>query len=91
MEKEKEKIVNPEGHKYGNFINYYNFHPAEERIQQLPTNIWISRDSTDHKYSALDIGCNVGVNSNLLFTNNLIINVNFLFLKNSFRKNLVSF
>ncbi|XP_043467181.1 pre-miRNA 5'-monophosphate methyltransferase [Leptopilina heterotoma] len=57
MKEEKEKIVDPEGHRYGNFVNYYNFHPAEERIQQLPKNIW---NSTDCKFSALDIGCNTG-------------------------------
>lgn len=66
MKEEKEKVVDPEGHRYGNFVNYYNFHPAEERIQQLPKNIW---NSTDCKFSALDIGCNTGVSIKYLPSN----------------------
>ncbi|XP_051158227.1 pre-miRNA 5'-monophosphate methyltransferase [Leptopilina boulardi] len=67
MKEEKEKNVDPEGHRYGNFLNYYNFHSAEERIQQLPLNIWNSSDEVDYKFSALDIGCNSGNLSCLLY------------------------
>lgn len=42
---------------YGNFINYYSFHPPEERISLLPHNIWYF----EKPYTLLDIGCNTGV------------------------------
>lgn len=63
MDREQENVekTDPEGHRYGNFINYYTFHPAQERIEQLPQGIW-SSCNLDSKYSALDIGCNAGVN-----------------------------
>lgn len=44
--------------KYGNFINYYQFHPPEQRIEVLPTNIW-NKNIGENSY-ILDIGCNAG-------------------------------
>ena len=64
MEKESEKrkeLSDLEGHRYGNFMNYYSFHPAQERIQQLPEDIWACLHK-NFEYNALDIGCNSGVN-----------------------------
>ncbi|CAH1996445.1 unnamed protein product [Acanthoscelides obtectus] len=51
------KDSNPGAVKYGNFINYYQFHPPEERIGLLPKDIWV-QNSND--FLALDIGCNSG-------------------------------
>ncbi|KAL3280705.1 hypothetical protein HHI36_003942 [Cryptolaemus montrouzieri] len=55
MEDLKFKGNDPGAVQHGNFINYYNFNPPEERIQQLPKNIW----KTDITH-CLDIGCNSG-------------------------------
>ncbi|KAF5300302.1 hypothetical protein FQA39_LY11159 [Lamprigera yunnana] len=47
---------NPGAVQYGNFINYYQFHPPEHRIDMLPTDIWVQKQP----FIALDIGCNAG-------------------------------
>ncbi|KAF2894404.1 hypothetical protein ILUMI_11770 [Ignelater luminosus] len=47
---------NPGAVQYGNFINYYQFHPPENRINLLPETIW----NTDKTFVGLDIGCNAG-------------------------------
>lgn len=47
---------NPGAVKHGNFINYYSFHPPEERIKYLPKDIWKNYNSLH----CLDIGCNSG-------------------------------
>ncbi|XP_074101013.1 putative RNA methyltransferase CG11342 isoform X2 [Cotesia typhae] len=47
----------PGASRHGNFINYYKFHPASERICQLPQGLWLSPDG---KYTGLDVGCNAG-------------------------------
>ncbi|XP_065353133.1 probable RNA methyltransferase CG11342 [Cloeon dipterum] len=49
---------NPGAVRHGNFINYYQFHPASERIQKLPLDIW-THPSSD-KIVCLDVGCNTG-------------------------------
>ncbi|KAF7996568.1 hypothetical protein HCN44_002214 [Aphidius gifuensis] len=49
----------PGASRHGNFINYYNFHSADERIQQLPQGVW-QTNKFDRKYIALDVGCNAG-------------------------------
>ncbi|XP_075152708.1 putative RNA methyltransferase CG11342 isoform X2 [Haematobia irritans] len=53
---------------YGNFINYYQFNSAEERLKLLPTEHWASdsNEQTDEYYLVLDVGCNTGVFTNLL-------------------------
>ncbi|KAJ8917454.1 hypothetical protein NQ315_005501 [Exocentrus adspersus] len=50
------KGENPGAVQFGNFINYYQFHPPEERIKLLPKTIWTSEEP----FTALDIGCNAG-------------------------------
>lgn len=47
---------NPGAVQFGNFINYYKFHPPSERIQILPRDIW----DRSQPFVALDIGCNAG-------------------------------
>jgi SAM-dependent methyltransferase len=51
------------GHVYGNFNNYYTFHPSEARVKLFPTNIfeilWKSQGSPD-VFTILDVGCNEG-------------------------------
>lgn len=60
MEELNFKSNNPGAVRHGNFINYYQFHPAENRIKVLPTSedIWNSEGET---FVCLDIGCNAGV------------------------------
>lgn len=48
---------NPGAVQYGNFINYYKFHPPEERIKLIPIEIL----QLNEPYELLDIGCNTGV------------------------------
>lgn len=48
---------NPGAVQYGNFINYYKFHPPNERISLFPKDVWGLNKPT----AALDIGCNTGV------------------------------
>ncbi|XP_034230987.1 probable RNA methyltransferase CG11342 isoform X2 [Thrips palmi] len=42
----------------GNFINYYEFHPPEERLKLLPSHLWETKGN--EPYTCLDIGCNSG-------------------------------
>nr|XP_022914309.1 probable RNA methyltransferase CG11342 [Onthophagus taurus] len=42
--------------KHGNFINYYQFHPPNSRINLLPSDAWKSFD----EMVCLDVGCNAG-------------------------------
>lgn len=66
MAEEKEinfKNNNPGAVRYGNFINYYQFHSAEDRIKMLPPNIW---NTNQKQYVCLDIGCNAGVSITLI-------------------------
>nr|CAI5862552.1 unnamed protein product [Callosobruchus analis] len=51
------KDCNPGAVKYGNFINYYQFHPPDERIRLLPRDLW---GQNKINLLALDIGCNSG-------------------------------
>lgn len=58
-EEKTEKKADPGASRYGNFMNYYQFHSAEERVRQLPRDVWRSV-RLDRKYVGLDIGCNAG-------------------------------
>ncbi|KAK0163089.1 hypothetical protein PV327_006799 [Microctonus hyperodae] len=49
----------PGASRYGNFINYYQFHHVIERVRQLPQHVWQSRHPV-RKYIGLDVGCNAG-------------------------------
>ena len=57
------------GHQYGNYHQYYNFHPAEDRLKLLPLNFfynqWIYCGQPSNYY-LLDIGCNDGTLSDKL-------------------------
>lgn len=55
--------TDPGAIRHGNFINYYQFHPAEERVRQLPRGVWQRRRDAHpaRKYTGLDVGCNAGV------------------------------
>lgn len=63
--KEKEDLgyVNgdPGAVRHGNFINYYAFNPASERISHLPIDIWTVEQEYASSLACLDIGCNSGV------------------------------
>lgn len=54
------KSGNPGAVRFGNFINYYKFHPPENRIGLLPTNIWSTILNENRNNYILDIGCNAG-------------------------------
>ncbi|XP_034481696.1 probable RNA methyltransferase CG11342 [Drosophila innubila] len=56
---------------YGNFMNYYQFNSAIERVKLLPEkDIWLpSKNDTRQEtepYLVLDVGCNCGVFTQLL-------------------------
>ncbi|XP_017070991.1 probable RNA methyltransferase CG11342 [Drosophila eugracilis] len=57
---------------YGNFMNYYQFNSASERVKLLPdADIWLSplddRESSNKgPYYVMDVGCNCGVFTQLL-------------------------
>lgn len=59
---------------YGNFMNYYQFNSAIERVKLLPNeSIWLpSKQKEDRPksepYLILDVGCNCGVFTQLLQT-----------------------
>ncbi|CAK9830716.1 Probable RNA methyltransferase CG11342 [Anthophora retusa] len=55
----QEDKTDPGASRHGNFMNYYQFHPAEERVRQLPCGVWRSTHP-DRKYVGLDVGCNAG-------------------------------
>ncbi|XP_017138514.1 probable RNA methyltransferase CG11342 [Drosophila miranda] len=54
---------------YGNFMNYYQFNSASERVKLLPDkDIWLPAVLEDEKrpYLVLDVGCNCGVFTQML-------------------------
>ncbi|XP_018793391.1 PREDICTED: probable RNA methyltransferase CG11342 [Bactrocera latifrons] len=55
---------------YGNFINYYDFNNAGQRLNLLPRDVWIGTDNRQpgEPYLVLDIGCNAGNLTQLLYT-----------------------
>ncbi|XP_054082307.1 probable RNA methyltransferase CG11342 [Zeugodacus cucurbitae] len=55
---------------YGNFINYYNFNNAAQRLKLLPRDVWVCAETpqTNEPYLVLDIGCNAGNLTQLLYT-----------------------
>lgn len=50
----------PGAMRFGNFINYYQFHPPEDRIRLLTAEIW-DLFNLDGDLTCLDVGCNCGV------------------------------
>ncbi|XP_076658837.1 putative RNA methyltransferase CG11342 [Halictus rubicundus] len=57
-DRQKDK-TDPGASRHGNFMNYYQFHPAEERVRQLPCGVWRPAHP-GRKYVGLDVGCNAG-------------------------------
>ncbi|XP_054745019.1 probable RNA methyltransferase CG11342 [Anastrepha obliqua] len=47
---------------YGNFINYYEFNNAEQRLKLLPRDVWLETENipSAEPYLVLDVGCNAG-------------------------------
>lgn len=62
-----EILKDPGACRHGNFVNYYRFHAAEERVRQLPDQAWPSPRHRSQKYLALDIGCNSGELTYMLY------------------------
>lgn len=58
--------TDPGAVRHGNFINYYSFHSAEERIQKLNAEIFLNPDNSN-SCVCLDIGCNSGELTNKLY------------------------
>ena len=62
---------NPGAARFGNFINYYQFNPAEKRLVHLPENLaeiiqkTNGKTESDQALLCLDIGCNTGVSLNI--------------------------
>ena len=60
----KERMLsNPGAARHGNFINYYEFHPPEERLRLLPGNFGSRLVPEKGPILVLDVGCNAGVSS----------------------------
>jgi len=50
----------PGSARLGNFINYYEFNPAEERVRHIDKTLFDNLEDAN----GLDIGCNSGVCKN---------------------------
>ena len=65
----QEKVSEPGAARHGNFINYYEFHPPEERLKLLPEGFGSRVAPEDGAVLVLDVGCNAGVSfSSTLFS-----------------------
>lgn len=65
-----EDFVEPGAVRHGNFINYYDFNSAPERLNLLPpeANLWkTTSQNTNEPYFVLDVGCNAGNFTQLLY------------------------
>lgn len=65
-----EDFVEPGAVRHGNFINYYDFNSAPERRDLLPSDddLWkTSTEESQHPYLVLDVGCNAGNFTQLLY------------------------
>lgn len=63
-------FVEPGAVRYGNFINYYDFNSAPERVNLLPLedDLWkSSSDESAELFLVLDVGCNAGNFTQLLY------------------------
>lgn len=63
------EFAEPGAARHGNFINYYDFNSATDRLNLLPLNseIWTSKTADNGSYVVLDIGCNAGNITQLLY------------------------
>jgi len=67
-EAEPKETKNPGAARFGNFINYYQFNPPENRLQFLPKDLLSSLSPPPNSpICALDIGCNAGNLTNKLY------------------------
>lgn len=65
-----EDFIEPGAVRYGNFINYYDFNSAPERLSLLPLEdtLWnTSFEESTEPYLVLDVGCNAGNFTQLLY------------------------
>lgn len=66
-----EDFVEPGAVRHGNFINYYDFNSAPDRLNLLPIEVdyWktSSEQSATQPYLVLDVGCNAGNFTQLLY------------------------
>lgn len=66
-----EKFIEPGAVRHGNFINYYDFNSANERLSLLPTDSanWTVYRTVEENapYLVLDVGCNAGNFTQLLY------------------------
>ena len=55
--------VDPGAARQGNFINYYQFNPADKRIKLLNQDLHkcFQNDDVSRPLLCLDVGCNTGV------------------------------
>eukprot|EP00092_Neocalanus_flemingeri_P024498 GFUD01026566.1.p1 GENE.GFUD01026566.1~~GFUD01026566.1.p1 ORF type:complete len:239 (+),score=107.19 GFUD01026566.1:80-796(+) len=51
---------NPGAARFGNFINYYQFNPPENRLKFLPANLSSMLGVKTAPLTVLDVGCNAG-------------------------------
>lgn len=53
----------PGAARQGNFINYYQFNPAKNRVDLIPNDLIKQLDlgNADKPVLGLDVGCNTGV------------------------------
>jgi hypothetical protein len=65
-----ETLAEPGAARFGNFINYYQFNPADKRVCHLPKSLLQTLVQQKEKTLAdnspilcLDVGCNTGVSS----------------------------
>ena len=59
----QDKVAEPGAARHGNFINYYEFHPPEERLRLLPDDFGRRISPEQGATLVLDVGCNAGVSS----------------------------
>ena len=62
-----EESKDPGAARFGNFINYYQFNPPENRLKFLPANLSSLLDLKKEPITVLDVGCNAGVSINFLY------------------------
>jgi len=55
-----DETKNPGGARFGNFINYYEFNPPQERLSHLPQDLIERLVPSGGPVHILDIGCNAG-------------------------------
>lgn len=78
MDQLKFRGENPGAVQFGNFINYYQFNPVENRLKLLPIDIW----DPNKLFFGLDIGCNAGVKKYIITFDIILFHLIFVGLDN---------